>query len=315
MKKILTPLCLIALLSVLFTGCTYVDPFEKVDVFSNEMNEEVTYNQDLTPFETLVLEIDLTVSGVSIVRSEDSELIFAQKANRKELLADKQMKTSGKQMTLSFKNEPIKTMLSGSQNSVVEIKVPTHVTIKLDASINVGDLSITGEGLTLSEIQTKLNVGGQSIQLSGNQKDLSRIKLKNDVGDIRLILGGTYAILEAIETSSNVGSVIVDISGDFEHALETKADSNVGDLSFAFKGHFTEPVTGKFSASTGQVRLALPKDSPTVLETKTNEFTSNVSIKSHTFEVDGKKYSLNPSSKGVPFKLTASVNIGDLKIE
>lgn len=84
-------------LVLLFTGCSNDFRSDLFEEASPKMKEQVEYREDLGAFDNLVLEVDLTVSGVKISSSDNDDLVYQQIANRKDLLAEMKISEKAKQ--------------------------------------------------------------------------------------------------------------------------------------------------------------------------------------------------------------------------
>jgi hypothetical protein len=303
---------------MLFTGCTNGFGFNEKSVFENaseDLKEKVEYKEDLGRFDNLVLEVDLTVSGVKISASDGDELIYRQIANRKDLLADMKISEKGKTITLSFENKPDKKINVGTQNSQTEILIPKNLLTDLEVDLNVGDLSIKSNQLDFEKIISKLDVGAMDITITGDQTQLSEIKLSGNVGDLKLEMSGDFPKLHTLQTLTDVGSNSVTLNGDYGEKLSIKGESHVGELTYELIGNFDQKVDAVLTSNTGELNLKLPKTSPVELTAETNKFTSKVDINFDDYTIKNDAYLFNTSGKGGTLSIKASVNIGDLNVK
>lgn len=303
---------------MLFTGCTNGFGFKEESLFENPpegLKEQVEYREDLGRFNNLVLEVDLTVSGVKISASDGDELIYRQIANRKDLLADMKISEKGKTITLSFKNEPDKKINIGSQNSQTEIFIPKNLLTDLEVDLNVGDLNIKSDQLDFEKIISKLDVGAIDITIPGDQTQLSEIKLSGNVGDLKLEMSGDFPKLHTLHTLTDVGSNSVKMNGNYGEQLSIKGESHVGELTYELIGNFDQKVDAVLTSNTGELNLKLPKTSPVNLSAETNKFTSKVDINFDDYTIKNDVYMFNSSKKGGIISIKASVNIGDLTVD
>lgn len=306
------------ILVLFFTGCSNGIQFGDKDFFKDalpDMKEQVEYKEDLGKYDKLVLEVDLTVSGVKISSSDSDELIYQQIANRKDLLAEMEVSEKSKTITLTFKNDPDRKINVGTQNSQTEIFIPETLLTDLQVNLNVGDLSIKGEQLSFENIRSNLDVGALDITLSDDHDQLEEIELSSNVGDIVLEMNGNFPNLHTLETLTDVGSNSVTLDGDYGEKLSIKGESHVGELTYEFIGDFDKDIKAVLTSNTGELNLKLPKNSPVELTTESNEFTSNVDIKFDDYTVKNDTYLFNTSTKGGNISIKASVNIGDLTVE
>ncbi|MCD4713171.1 MAG: hypothetical protein K8R73_07820 [Clostridiales bacterium] len=317
MKKYYT--VIIGLMIILLvTGCTNDFIFGEKDLFeeaSPDMKEQVEYKEDLGKFDKLVLEIDLTVSGVKISSTDSNELIYKQIANRKDLLAEMDVDTSGKTITLTFKNDPDKKINIGTQNSQTEIFIPEKLLTDLGVDLNVGDLNIKGEQLSFENIEVGLDVGALDIIISDDQDQLGEIELSSNVGDLVLELKGNFPALHTLKTLTDVGSNSVTLDGEYGEKLSLKGESHVGELTYQIIGDFEKNVDAVLTSNTGELNLKLPKNSPVELITESNEFTSKVDINIDDYTIKNDVYMFNTSGNGGEISIKASVNIGDLTVD
>lgn len=303
---------------LLFTGCTNDIKFGEKDLFeeaSPDMKEQVEYKEDLGKFDKLVLEIDLTVSGVKISSTGSDDLIYNQVANRKDLLAEMDIDKSGGIITITFKNDPDKKINIGSQNSQTEIFIPENLLTDLRVDLNVGDLSIKSKQLNFENIIVGLDVGALDITLSDNNEQLGKIELSSNVGDMVLEMNGKFPNFHTLETLTDVGSNSVTLDGDFGEKLSIVGESHVGELTYQIIGDFEKDVDVVLTSNTGELNLKLPKHSPVELTAESNKFTSKVDINFDDYSIKNDAYLFNTTENGGKISIKASVNIGDLTVD
>lgn len=303
---------------LLFTGCTNNIKFGEKSLFedaSPDMKEQVEYRENLGKYDKLVLEIDLTVSGVKISSSDSDELIYMQIANRKDLLAEMQISEKGKTVTLTFSNDPNRKINVGTQNSQTEIFLPESLLTDLMVTLNVGDLSIKGDSLNFEKIESKLNVGKSSIVIPGIHDQLGIIMLSGNVGDMNLKLNGDFPNLNTLETLTDVGSNSVTLDGSYGDTLSIKSETHVGELTYELIGDFKKDIHAVLTSNTGGLNLKLPKTSPVELTAESNKFTSKIDIKLDDYTIRNDAYLFNTSASGGKIWVKASVNIGDLTVD
>ncbi len=228
MKRILLTITIIAV-AFSVSACTFwnKNDGEGFSFLDNEMDESVSFNEDLSNYKTLELNVDLSVSGVTIEATNGDTLKYSQKANKIELLASLTKEDNGDKITLTFKNEENPKLISGSQTSKTVILVPEDIEVVIHSNGDVGDLMIDLDSLTVLEIDASTNVGDIDLTANQDQTKLSYIKATSDVGDIRTTLNGDMNALEQIVTNTATGEIDINLNGSFETAMEVEAKSDV----------------------------------------------------------------------------------------
>ncbi len=313
MKKLLLTMTIIALAFSL-SACTFwtKDGGEGFSL-DNELNESVSFNEDLSSYDKLELNIDLSVSEVTIEATNGETLKYSQKANKVELLAGLTKDINGDTIVLTFKNEKNPKLLSGSQTSKTVILVPEGIEVVIHQNGDVGDIEIDLDSLTVLEIDANTNVG--DIGLNGNQDQtkLNDIKIITDVGDIQTVLNGEMPALEQIVANTATGKIDISINGTFESAIDVEARADVGDVRLDFDGNYDKPVTVITSSSVGDLNLLVPKKHKIVLDAHTTEFTSSLEIDEIPFVKSKSTYNIE-GDKSI-FKIDLSVTVGDATIK
>lgn len=314
MKKLLLTMTLIA---VAFTvsACTFwsKNDGEGFSLSDKDLDESVNFNEDLSGYETLMLNVDLSVSEVKIEATNGETLKYSQSANKKELLAVLTKDQEGDTMVLTFKNEKNPKLISGSQTSKTVILVPEGIEVVIHHNGDVGDLNIDLDSLTVLEIDASTNVG--EIELNGNQDQakLSYIKTRTNVGDIHTVLNGEMPALEQVVVNTDTGEIDINMGGTFESAIDLEAKTNVGDIRLEFDGNYDEPVDVVAASSVGSMDLYVPRQYKIVLDADTTEFTSNLEIDDMPFTKSKSIYSIEGDAG--TFNIDLKVTVGDATVK
>lgn len=308
----------LALGSFLLTGCSLNANSNGLKSLVEENVEasldfEKKYEESLKDYEYLELEIDMEVSDLTIVATKDTQFTFDQKANKEELLASYEFKTDGDTAKITLKNKSKLAFNAPIKNSKATLTVPEHLLISLTSSINVGDIKIEDANTHFQVLESKVDVGNQTVTLEDNGA-LGTIAVTSDVGDLTLTLKGLYESLSAITATTNVGDVAIHLNGELQESLTLIQESNVGDVLGDLRGTF-KTLRYDLSTDTGNISLGLPKDLPVALNLDQNEFTTDVEMNGIAYEMEGENFYFihNPSkSKDNLFK--AKTNVGDIRI-
>ncbi len=313
MKKLLLTMTIIAV-AFSVSACTF---WTKVggNGFSldKDMDETVSFNETLLSAKAVELNIDLSVSKVTIEAINGDTLKYSQKANKKELLAGLKKDKSGDTSVLTFKNEKNPKLISGSQKSETVIQVPKGIEISIRYNGDVGDLIIDLDHLTVLAIEANTNVG--NIDLSSNQDQIkfSTIKTTTDVGNINIALNGKMPNLEQIIASTATGEIDISTNGTIEKAIDVQAKSDVGDIRLDFDGDYNNAATIKLSSSIGDMDLLLPRKHKIVLDAQMTEFTSSLKIDDMPFAKSKTIYNIDGDKS--TFEIDLSVTVGEATIK
>ena len=314
MKKLLLTMTIIAA-AISLSACTFWNnnEGEGFSLLDNDMDETISFNEDLSDYKKLELNVDLSVSEVKIEATNGDTLKYTQKANKTELLAGLTKEENGDTIVLTFKNEKNPKLISGSQTSETVILVPEGVDVVIHSNGDVGDLNIDVDGLSVLEIDASTNVG--DISLSGNQDQtkLNYVKTTSDVGDIHTVLNGDMNALEQIVANTDTGEIDISINGAFKSAIDVDAQSDVGDIRLDFDGNYDETVTIITSSSVGDVDLFVPRKHEIVLEAHTTEFTSSLEIDDIPFTKSKSIYNIEGDES--TFNIDLSVTVGDATVK
>lgn len=314
MKKLLLTMTVIAV-AITVSACTFwnKNDGEGFSLLDNELDESVNFNEDLSNYKKLELNVDLSVSEVKIEATNGDTLKYAQKANKIELLANLTKEENGDTIVLTFKNEKNPKLISGSQTSETTILIPEGIEVVIHSDGDVGDLSIDLDSITVLEIDATTNVG--EINLNGNQDQskLSYIKTTSDVGDIHTLLNGEMNALEQIVANTATGEIEIKINGEFERVMEVDVKSSVGDISLDFDGNYDESVSVIATTNVGDIDLFVPRAHEIVLDADTAEFTSKLEIDDMPFTKSKSIYTIEGDKS--PFNIDLTVNVGDATIK
>jgi uncharacterized protein YxeA len=314
MKRILLTITIIAV-AFSVSACTFwnKNDSEGFSFLDNEMDESVSFNENLSNYETLELNIDLTVSDVKIEATNGDTLKYSQKANKVELLAGLSKEDNGDKIILTFKNEENPKLISGSQTSKTVILVPEGIEVIIHSDGDVGDLVIDLDSLTVLEIDASTNVGDIELSANQDQSKLSYIKTTSDVGDIHTVLNGDMNALEKIVAKTATGQIDINLNGSFESEIDVDAKSDVGDITLDFDGTYDDAVSIKVASSVGDMALFVPRKHEIVLEAHTTEFTSNLEIDDMPFTKSKSRYNIEGDKS--TFNIDLTVTVGDAAIK
>lgn len=301
--------------AMLFSGCSILaNAEETVNEIANNagsMDQTVAYDEDLSDYKTLTLELDFEVSDVKLVASEDQTLHFEQKANRKELLAEMKKDKSGDHITLTFENTT--KFNFNTKNSQITIAIPEEILISLDSDIDVGDLIADESPLTFDTVLIHQNVGESKLKLTKLESLLS-VESLCDVGSIVIDLDGEASELYKIKAETNVGEVTLKTAGSYDKDIDITLSSNVGDVDCDLYGKFKQ-VTGSIHTDTGSIDYSVDKSLPAKLKLSANEFTGDIHFKTiDSFQDSDDTYYINDADKNVKSIFEIGVNIGDINI-
>ncbi len=314
MKRVLLTITIIAV-AFSVSACTFwnKNDGEGFAFLDNEMDESVSFNEDLSNYETLELNIDLSVSDVTIEATNGDTLKYSQKANKVELLADLTKEENGDKITLTFENEENPKLISGSQTSKTVILVPEGIEVVIHSNGDVGDLMIDLDSITVTEIDASTNVGDIDLTANQDQSKLSYIKTTSDVGDIRTTLNGDMNAIEQIIANTATGEIDINLNGSFESAMGVEAKSDVGDITLNFDGDYDEAVTIMAASSVGDMDLFVPRKHEIVLEAHTTEFTSKLEIDDMPFAKSKSIYTIEGDES--KFSIDLTVTVGDAAVK
>lgn len=312
MKKILM-LMMMFVLSAAVTACTYWTPTEKnAAFFDTEMKENVSFEQSLSGYDRVEINIDLTVSSVIVNATQGDTLKYEQKANKEELLAIMDKSKRGDTLILTFKNETNPNLLTGTQNSEASIWVPSGIEVVWSSNVDVGDLNFDMNHLNMIEVDAHTNVGKLKLSANEDYNNLSYVKLQTNVGDVNMAINGALESLEKVDLRTNTGSVKMSLDGKIKNSLEVSANADVGSVNLSFAGEYDHEVSAVAKASVGDVEVKFPKQHEVALEAKMNEFTSKLEMDDIPFSKSQSIYRLD--GDGALFTLDVSVSIGDATI-
>lgn len=314
MKRILLTITIIAV-AFSVSACTFwnKNDEEGLSLLDNTMDESVSFNEDLSNYKTLELNIDLSVSDVTIEAINGDTLKYSQKANKVELLAGLTKEDNGDKIILTFKNEENPKLISGSQTSKTVILVPEGVEVVIHSNGDVGDYKIDMDSLKVAEIDASTNVGDIDLTANQDQLILSYIKTTSDVGDIRTTLNGDMNALEQIVANTATGEIDINLNGSFETAIDIEAKSDVGDITLDFEGDYEEAVTIMAASSVGDMDLFVPRKHEVVLEAHTTEFTSKLEIDDMPFSKSKSIYTIDGDES--KFSIDLTVTVGDATVK
>lgn len=313
MKRII--IGLIVVISVLsIGGCTiWTNSDNKSTFFDGTLSESISFEADLSGYDQVQLDIDLSVSSVKVESIKGDTLIYEQKANKKELLADLNTNKNGKTLELHFKNDQKIKLTTGTQNSEVIIRVPEGIEVVYTGNVGVGDTEIVLDDLSGLDLDVKVNVGKIIVSSNDDQVALEKIVLSTDVGEIKMDLKGDYDVLDDVRAKSNTGSVKLLFGGNYSESILVNGQSDVGEVYVDFSGTFDKAVDCKVNSSVGDVTVRLPKSHEVVLDVKTSEFTSNLEIKGIEYSKNKDRYMVSGDQS--KFSVDLSIAIGDALIE
>lgn len=313
MRKLLLTMTIIAV-AISVSACTFWNnDGEGISLLDNEMDESVSFNEDLSNYDKLELNVDLSVSEVTIEATNGDTLKYSQSANKKELLADLTKDQNGDTIVLTFKNEKNPKLISGTQTSKTIILIPEGIEVVISHDGDVGDLYLDLDQLNVLEIDANTNVGAIEVIGNQDQNQLSYLKATSNVGDIKTVLNGKMQALEQIVTNTNTGEIDISLDGTYESAIDLEAKSDVGDIRLEFEGNYEESVNVITTSSVGGLNLFVPRKYKIVLDADTTEFTSNLVIDDIPFTKSKSIYSIEGDA-GV-FNIDLKVNVGDATVK
>lgn len=313
MKRTLALMTLI-ILSLSITACTYFTKednksslFEKA--LDNTLDEKISYVKDLSDYDKIELNIDLTVSDVNIAVSNDRSLKYDQAANREELLASVDYKEKGDTLIITFKNDKKINIIAGSQTSKTEILIPEGVKVLYDTNLDVGDVTINAKNIDFTEITSNSNVGDISLLATKAQDQLSYISISSDVGDLAVNIDEGAKILDTVKLKSNTGKISTRFDGNYEAPIALTANIDVGDIKLDSPGNFEKQVEIDVKSSVGDVTISVPKEHQIELKPTLTEFTSSLDIKEIPFDKSKGEYTVKGDKSA--FKIDLTVTVGD----
>ncbi|GAB6106827.1 DUF4097 family beta strand repeat-containing protein [Fusibacter bizertensis] len=312
MKRTLTILTLV-ILSLSMSACTYLTKEEnKIPFFDNTLDKKVSFAKDLSDYDKIELNIDLTVSEVNLDVSSDHQLKFDQAANREELLATADYKEKGDTLIITFKNEKKLNIIAGTQTSKTEILIPEGIEVILDTNTDVGAVKINTKDILYTEITCNANVGDIDIYATKSQDQLSYINLSTDVGDLNVNLDKGAEKLETVELKSNTGGIKSSLKGTYSQPLALSARTDVGDINLKTSGDFEAQVEINAKSSVGDVTISVPENHEVKLKPTLTEFTSSLNIKDIPFNKSKGVYAIEGNKSN--FEIDLTVTVGDATI-
>ncbi len=322
---------IVILLGMLLMGCQN----QILSIQDLGLTEALVHELDLKSMESLIIELDASVLGLSIVSTSDETLHFSQKANLQELLLQMDTSTEGRVTTVSFSNTPQKTQI-GSKNSEATLKIPKDIPTSLHITINVGNISsdTTDFNLTQAHLNTKVgdvslktkhnqasledlfiqtNVGAIEVQLAGADQ-LASIELDAKVNNIYMVLNGHYPALSGIHIETGTGDITSHYSGVFPQALTLHAQNKVGSSEHVFSGVYESGIKGHIKSDVGGIKLGFTDHYPLSLDVKANKPTSK--FVSHQLDFSNTNQSwLFKGQEGLEFlTFDVSANVGDVVV-
>lgn len=312
MKRALAILTLV-ILSFSISACTYLtEGKNKIPFFDNTLDKKVSFAKDLSDYDKIELNIDLTVSEVKLDVSSDHQLKFDQAANREELLATVEYKEKGDTLVVTYKNDKKINIIAGSQTSKTEILIPEGVEVLLDTNTDVGSITVNAKEILFTEITCDANVGDIDIYATKTQDQLSYINLSTDVGNLNVSLDKGAKKLETVELKSDTGGIKASLDGTYSQPLSLKARTDVGDIKLESKGDFEAQVDIDAKSSVGDVTISVPEKHEVKLKPTLTEFTSSLDIKDIPFNKSKGVYVIE-GNKSI-FKVDLTVTVGDATI-
>jgi len=313
MKKMLL-IAVLFILSTSLTACTYwTNNKDGFDMLDSDLDESVFYEKDLSSYEQVEINIDLTVSGVKVETIGGDTLKFEQKANREELLAAFDFSDSGDKAILTFKNDHGIKLTAGTQNSETLIQIPDGVKVVFISNLDVGDFEMDMDDVEMLEVDASTNVGKISLSASEDQDLLNYINASSDVGDIALTFDGALEKLEEVNMSTNTGEIEAAFNGELSNELKLESKTDVGDITLDFGGVFKEKVTCKAESSVGDINLLIPEDHEVILDAHLTEFTTNLEISDIPFSKSKSIYKIDGDE--ALFNIDLSVSVGDATVK
>lgn len=307
MKRIILGIILMLSFTSL-AGCTFwTNDENKSTFFDGTLSESIRFEEDVTGFDQVKLSLDLSVSSVTVESIKGKKLIYEQKSNRKELLADVNKNTSGNALDLHFKNDQRLKITTGTQNSEVTIRIPEGLTLIYESNVGVGDMEIALDDLKVNDLNVKLNVGKIHVFSKQDQNTLEKIILNTDVGDIKTDLNGAFDVLKEVYAKSNTGSVKLLLEGSYANTISISGQSDVGEVHIDLPGSFKKPVTCKVNSSVGDVMVRLPKNHEIVIDAKTTEFTSNLELKDLKYSKNKERYTVTGDKSKISVDLSITI--------
>lgn len=313
MKRII--LSIIVVMSVLtMSGCTmWTATGGKSSFFDDSLTESITFEESVAGFNQVQLNVDLSVSGVTVESIKGDTLYYEQKSNRKELLAKLNKNENGKTLELHFKNDQKLKITTGTQNSEVIIRVPEGIEVIYAGNVGVGDTKLVLDGLEAIDLDVKINVGEIVVTSNDDQEALEKVELNTDVGEVNMDLNGDHKALNEVRAKSNTGSVKLIFGGKYTESMTVFGQSDVGEVYVDFSGAYEDSVECKVNSSVGDVTVKLPKAHEIVLDAKTTEFTSDLDIKDIQYSKNKDRYTVSGDKS--KFSVDLSVVIGDAIVE
>ncbi|MGX8797093.1 DUF4097 family beta strand repeat-containing protein [Fusibacter sp. JL298sf-3] len=310
----------LSMVLILFAGCQLEKAAENTldkiaDATSQELDQEQSYEQSTEGFKTLKIEVEMTVTDLTVLESDDDTVYFDQKANKEELLADMDTKEDGDTLTIRFKNAPKFKLNNAVQNSKVTLRLPKELATEFYTTIDVGDQSLTGDALTFTRIELHSNVGDTQVILDQSEA-LELVKTTGDVGDVKVVLKGDYKALTQIDNDTNVGDITVELAGTFDEKLSVREVSNVGDIKTILSGDFSKGLDANMDTDTGDIKVTAPTTLVAAVETDLNKYTSEIHLKGFSYLVDNDNtYFLNGAKEDADYQLDLDVNVGEIYFE
>lgn len=316
MKRTLAIITII-FMSLSITACSYFtkendDQSLFQNAFDNTLDEKISYSKDLSGYDKIELNMDLTVSDVKIDVSNDHQLKYDQAANRQELLATVEYKEKGDTLIITFVNDKKVNIIAGSQTSKTQVMIPEGVEVKLDTNLDVGDMTINAKDITFTEITSNSDVGDINLFATKSQDQLSYISISSDVGDLNVNVDKGAKTLETIKLETNTGRIKTSLDGNYEEAITLTAHIDVGDVKLESKGNFEKQVEIDVKSSVGDVTISVPKNHEMSVKPSITEFTSSLDLEDIPFEKSKGEYLLD-GNKSI-FKIDLTVTVGDATI-
>lgn len=302
------------LLSISLTACTYwTNDDDGFDLLDSDLDESINFEKDLSSYDRIEINIDLTVSSVDVEAINGDTLKYEQKANREELLADFDFSDNGDTAVLTFKNDHGFKIASGTQNSEAFIQIPKGIEVVFISNLDVGDCELKLNDVDMVEIDASTNVGQIKIESNDDLEVLSYIKATSDVGDITLNLEGTLETLEDVNLSTNTGKISARFDGELSKALAIESKTDVGEITLNFGGKYKSQVTCKAESSVGDVRIYVPKNHAVELDANMTEFTTSLEISDIPFTKSKSTYKIDGDES--LFKIDMTVSVGDATVK